>query len=413
MARRQIVTGLDVGTTKVAVVIAEIGRDGGVDVIGIGTSPSRGLRKGVVVDIESSVKAISEEVERAERMAGVRMKSAFVAIAGSHVASTNNTGVVAVSREDKEITQEDVQRVIEAARVVHIPSDREILHVIPRGFVVDGYDGIKDPVGMLGLRLEVEAHIVTGAMTSVQNLVRSVYKAGIEVDDVVLAQIASAQAVLEPAEMELGVVLVDVGGGTTDIAIFQEGTLCFTSVLPIGGGHITSDIAVGLRTPLHQAEQLKVQYGNALTRDARDDVMLEVPGVGGRESRSVSEKVLATIVEARVQEIFSLVAKEIGRSGCEGLIPGGAVVTGGTSLIRGVSELAEQELNLPVRPGRPVGVTGLDDLASSPMLSTGVGLIRYAVEARSYSKGMYDAGRTTNVLGNAFDRLRTWLREFV
>lgn len=412
MARRQIVTGLDVGSTKVAAVIAEVGRESGIDVIGIGTSPSRGLRRGVVVDIESTVKAISEAVEKAERMAGVRVRSAFVAIAGNHVASTNNRGVVAVSRDDKEITQEDVQRVIEAARVVHIPSDREILHVIPRGFVVDGYDGIKDPVGMLGLRLEVEAHIVTGAMTSVQNLVRSVYKAGIEVDDVVLAQIASAQAVLEPAEMELGVVLVDVGGGTTDIAIFQEGTLCFTSVLPIGGGHVTSDIAVGLRTPIHQAEQIKIEHGNALSRDASDDLMIEVPSVGGRESKSVSEKVLATIIEARVQEIFSMVAQEIRKSGCEGVIPGGVVVTGGTSLIRGLSQLAEQELDLPVRSGRPVGMTGLDDLASSPMLATGVGLIRYAAESKTYSKGLYDTGRP-NVFINAFERLKSWLREFI
>jgi len=409
LSKRDVVVGLDVGTTKVAAVVAGTAEGAGLNILGVGTATSRGLKKGVVVDIENTVKAITEAVGAAERMAGSRVKTVFCGVAGAHISSLNNRGVVAVAREDKEITPEDVDRVIEAARVISMPPDREVVHVIPREFVVDGYDGIRDPVGMLGMRLEVEAHIVTGAVTSIQNLLRSVYRAGLEVEDVILVPLASGEAVLEPAERELGVVIVDIGGGTTDIAIFREGTLWFTAILPVGGDHITSDIAVGLRTPIPQAEKVKIEHGVAAAEAASDEEFLDIPSVGGREPRQVSQRVLASIIEPRAQEVFGLVAREIKRSGFEGIIPGGVVVTGGTALLPHIVDVAAAELDLPVRVGTPLGVHGLIDGSVGPAMATSVGLVRYALSNTLRHSRMGGGG---GVLESWVDRVRNFFREW-
>ncbi|MCL6450019.1 MAG: cell division protein FtsA [Acetobacteraceae bacterium] len=409
MGRRNLILGVDVGTTKVAAVVGEPLEDGRTSVVGVGTSASRGIRKGVVVDIEATVRAVAEAVEKAERMAGARIRSAYVAIAGSHLGSTNNRGVVAVAREDREITAQDVERVMEAARVVSIPPDREIVHVIPRQFVVDGNDGIRDPVGMLGVRLEVEAHIVTGSITSIQNLLRSVYRAGLEVEEVVVSSLASAEAVLLPAEKDLGAVVMDLGGGTCDLAVFSGGSLFFTSTLPVGGEHITGDVAVGLRTPIPQAEKIKVERGLARAELASEAAMVDIPSLAGQEPRQVSERVLAEIIYPRVQEIFSLVGREIKRSGFPGLIPGGVVVTGGAAQLRGLTDVGAAELGLPVRLGVPEEVCGLDDIVGNPAFSTGVGLLRYAARAR----GEAAAGGRTSGARSALSRLAAWLKEMI
>lgn len=408
MARRNILAGLDVGTSKVAVVIADVDEQGSASIIGYGLSASRGIRKGVVVDIEATVAGITEALDRAQRMAGIKVKSVYVGIAGAHIASTNNRGVIAVAREDKEITPDDVERAIDAARVVTVPPDREIVHVIPREFIVDGNDGIRDPVGMLGLRLELYAHIVTGSVTSIQNLLRSVYRAGLEVDEVILAPLASGEAVVLPAERDLGVVLADVGGGTTDVAIFTSGSLWFASTLPIGGEHITKDLAVGLRTPIPDAERLKVEHGLALAADARDEVMIDVPSMGGNVPRQVSERLVATIIEPRIQEIFHLIGREIRRSGYEGMIPGGLVLTGGTALLRGAAELAARELDLSVRVGTPRDLGGMNDIAGNPLFATAVGIVRYAGRMGNQTR---TAPRVA-ALGTAVNRLRGWFKDF-
>lgn len=378
MARRQYVTGLDLGSSKVSAVVAELGEDGVPIIAGVGSSASVGMKRGVVVDIERTMKSIAEAVERAERMSGVPIKSAYISISGAHIGTCNNRGVIAVSREDKEITQEDVDRVMEAARVMNIPSDREIVHVLPRQFLVDGYDGVRDPVGMMGVRLEVEAQIVTGAVTSIQNVLRSVYKAGLQVDDVVLGALASGEAVLQPAEKELGVVVVDIGGGTTDLAIFEQGSLWYAGVIPVGGEHITSDLAVGLRTPINQAEGVKLEYGKAMASMVPDDAYITISGVGGSSKREVSQKTVCTIIEARVQEIADMVAQEIQKSGYSRVIPGGLVVTGGCSELPGLIELLSERLDMPARKGAPGGVSGLVDAASSPALACAVGLVIFA-----------------------------------
>lgn len=386
MARRRYVAGLDLGSSKVAVIVAEL-RDDGVPVItGVGTSTSLGMKRGVVVDIERTVRSIQEAVERAERMSGVPVKSVYINISGAHVGTCNNRGVIAVSREDKEITQEDVDRVMEAARVMNIPSDREIVHVLPRQFIVDGYDGVRDPVGMMGVRLEVEAQIVTGAVTSIQNVLRSVYRAGLDVEDVVLAALASGEAVLQPAEKELGVVVVDIGAGTTDLAIFEQGSLWYASVIPVGGEHITSDLAVGLRTPINQAESVKLEYGRALASMVPDDAYVVISGIGGSSRREVSQKTVSTIIEARAQEIADLIAAEIQKSGYSRVIPGGLVVTGGSSELPGFLDLLSQRLDMPVRKGVPLGVAGMIDAVSSPSLACAVGLTMFAGR-QLFSKG--------------------------
>ncbi|OLC81786.1 MAG: cell division protein FtsA [Nitrospirae bacterium 13_1_40CM_2_62_10] len=410
MAKRDhIVVGLDIGTTKICAIVAEVTEEGTVNVVGVGSSPSRGLRKGVVVNIESTVESIKKAVEEAELMAAVQINSVYTGIAGSHISGENSRGVVALKKQ--EVTRVDVQRAVDTARSVAVlPSDRRILHVLPREFMVDDQDGIREPLGMSGSRLEVDVHIITGAVTSAQNIIKSVNRAGLDVVDMVLQPLASSEAVLTPEERELGVAMVDLGGGTTDLAIFAEGSIRHTAVLPIGGQHLTTDLAIGLRTPQGEAERLKIRKGVALAELVKDDEMVDVPGVGDRPARTLSRKLLAEITEPRVEEMFDLVRREIIRTGYEGILAAGVVITGGTSMLEGILEAAERVLDLPVRRGVPNGVGGLRDIVSNPMYATGVGLI---LLARHHAGELELTGlRGGRRVGRALGRMRAWMLEF-
>jgi cell division protein FtsA len=407
--RDHIVVGLDIGTTKICAIVAEVTEEGTVNVVGVGSSPSRGLRKGVVVNIESTVESIKKAVEEAELMAAVQINSVYTGIAGSHISGENSRGVVALKKQ--EVTRVDVQRAVDTARsVAMLPSDRRILHVLPREFMVDDQDGIREPLGMSGSRLEVDVHIITGAVTSAQNIIKSVNRAGLDVVDMVLQPLASSEAVLTPEERELGVAMVDLGGGTTDLAIFAEGSIRHTTVLPIGGQHLTTDLAIGLRTPQGEAERLKIRKGVALAELVKDDEMVDVPGVGDRPARTLSRKLLAEITEPRVEEMFDLVRREIMRTGYEGILAAGVVITGGTSMLEGMLEAAERVLDLPVRRGVPNGVGGLRDIVSNPMYATGVGLI---LLARHHAGELELTGlRGGRRVGRALGRMRAWMLEF-
>ena len=410
MAKRDhIVVGLDIGTTKICAIVAEVTEEGTVNVVGVGSSPSRGLRKGVVVNIESTVESIKKAVEEAELMAAVQINSVYTGIAGSHIAGENSRGVVALKKQ--EVTRLDVQRAVDTARSVAVlPSDRRILHVLPREFMVDDQDGIREPLGMSGSRLEVDVHIITGAVTSAQNIIKSVNRAGLDVVDMVLQPLASSEAVLTPEERELGVAMVDLGGGTTDLALFAEGSIRHTAVLPVGGQHLTTDLAIGLRTPQAEAERLKIRKGVALAELVKDDEMVDVPGVGDRPARTLCRKLLAEIIEPRVEEMFDLVRREIMRTGYEGILAAGVVITGGTSMLEGILEAAERVLDLPVRRGVPNGVGGLRDIVSNPMYATGVGLI---LLARHHDGELELTGlRGGRRVGRALGRMRAWMLEF-
>lgn len=408
MTRRGVVAGLDIGTTKVCAIVGEVDEDGEVHVVGAGTAPSTGIRRGVVVDLESTAGAIEQAVEHAERMAGVKIPSAYVAVSGEHITSADSRGVVAVVRGDHEIADADVARVVDAARMAALPaSDREIIHLLPRDFVVDGQDGVKRPIGMFGTRLEVEAHIVTGVATALANVAKCAQRAGVEVESMVLEPLASAEAVLTPAERDLGVVVADLGGGTTSVGVFANGGLCHVAILPVAGAHLTSDIAVGMRTPMAEAEKLKIRWGAATPASVADGEMIEVFSVSGREPRVLPRRVLAEYIEPRLDEIFSLVRGEIRRSGYTHRIPAGIVLTGGTSLLEGLEEYAEGRLGLPSRIGAPVQVTGLVDSVRSPAFSTGVGLVLYG--ARSRGAGVA-AGNGTK---SFWDRTRSWIRDLL
>ncbi|MBI3811779.1 MAG: cell division protein FtsA [Nitrospirae bacterium] len=415
MAKREnIIVGLDIGTTKICAIVGEIkephrsGGPPGVDIIGIGTHPSRGLRKGVVVNIESTVESIKKAVEEAELMAGVQIQSVYAGIAGGHIKGFNSRGVIAV--KDREVTKADLERVIDAARAVAIPLDREVLHVLPQEFIVDDQDGIKDPLGMSGVRLEAEVHIITGAVTSAQNIIKSVNRAGLEVVDIILQPLASSEAVLTPEEKDLGVTLVDIGGGTTDIATFVEGGVWHTAVLGIGGNHLTSDIAIGLRTPAAEAEKIKIKYGCALTAMVQGDEMIEVPSVGGRPPRVLSRQILSEIIEPRAEEIFGLVAREIKRTGYEERVASGVVITGGTAILPGMVEVAERVLDLPVRRGAPINLGGLSDIVNHPMYATGVGLILYALRTQGDREA--HRYRDRKLFYKVAGRMREWVQEF-
>ena len=368
------VVGLDVGTTKICAVIGRPKPGGGLDVIGVGSAPSRGLRRGVVVNIDSTVEAIKQAVADAEQMAGVDVSRVWAGVAGGHIRSLNSRGVVAISGREREVSAADVERAVDAARAINVPQDREIIHVLPQTFAVDDADGVREPIGMSGVRLEVEVHIVTAAVTSVQNVVRAVNRAGLTVQDVVLEPIASAEAVLFPDEKELGVVLIDIGGGTTDMALFRDGAIWHTAILPLGGDHITNDVAVGLRTPMADAEDLKKRYGCALTSMVPAEETVDVPSVGGRKARQLSRQVLSEIIQPRVEEIVTLVARELARAGFQDAATAGVVVTGGTSIMEGVPELAEAIFDQPVRRGVPGDIGGLADVVRSPIHATAVGL---------------------------------------
>jgi cell division protein FtsA len=402
----KLLVGLDIGTTKICTIVGEV-QNGLVNIIGIGSHPSRGLRKGVVVNIEGTVQSIRKAIEEAELMAGCQIDSVFAGIAGGHIRGINSHGVIAV--KNREITEQDIKRVIDAASAIAIPMDREVIHVLPQEFIVDDQDGIRDPVGMCGVRLEGKVHIVTGAVTSAQNIIRCTNRAGLHVHDIVLEQLGCSEAVLSFEEKELGAGVVDIGGGTTDLVIFCNGSIKHTSVLSLAGNHITSDISLGLRTPAEEAEKLKKRYGCALVSMVNKEEMIEVPSVGGRKSRTLSRQTLAEIIEPRVEEILTLVQGEIMRSGYGNLIGSGIVLTGGTAIMEGMPEIAEQIFNLPVRRGYPVGISGLTDLVNSPIFATGVGLVVYGSKNRSKSR--FRIGET-NIFAKVSRRMRDWFGEF-
>lgn len=402
----ETLVGIDFGTTKICVVVGNVTPDGGVDIVGIGKQPSLGIRKGVVVNISTTVEAIKKAIEVAELMAGAEIHSAFAGIAGGHIKGFNSTGVVAI--KDKEVTLNDVERAIDAAKAIAIPLDREVIHVIPQEYIVNDQDGVRDPVGMSGVRLEAKVHIVTGAASSAQNLIKCANQAGINVSDIVLEPLASAEAVLSPDEKELGVALVDIGGGTTDIAIFVKGSLVHTSVIAIGGNHITNDVAVGLRTSIQDAEKIKVTSGCAMSDLIQGQESVEVPSVGGSKAKVVSLSVLARIIEPRVEEILSLVNQEIVNSGYKHLLSNGLVLTGGSSLLKGTQELAEFLTDMPVRVGYPRGFGGLRDAVHSPIYSTAVGLLKYGMTHRADTQFKI---RDENIYHKVVNRMRNWLGE--
>lgn len=377
-----IIVGLDIGTTKIAVIVAQRAPGGKIDIIGIGTHPSQGLRKGVVINIEATVNSIRHAVEEAELMAGCQISTVYAGIAGAHIKGFNSHGIVAI--KNKEVSPRDLERVIDAAKAVAIPPDREVLHILPQEYVVDEQDGIREPLGMSGVRLEAKVHIVTGSVASAQNIVKSANRVGLSVADIVLEPIASAEAVLSPEEKELGVAMVDIGGGTTDITIFHAGAIKHTAVLPLGGNHITNDVSAGLRTPSSAAEEMKRRYGAAMTSIVPPTQTIEVPSTGGREPRVISRVMLAEIIQPRVDELLNLIHREIVRSGFDEFLTGGVVLTGGSALLEGLSESAEQVFKLPVRVGYPSGVGGLVDVVHSPAFSTGVGLVLYGARTGAY-----------------------------
>lgn len=399
------IVGLDIGTTKICAIVGEQ-TENGIDIVGIGTAPSSGLRKGVVINIESTVESINKAIEEAERMAGIEISSVYCGIAGGHIKGFNSHGVVAV--KDKEVQEGDLRRVIDAAKAVAIPLDREVIHIIPQEYIIDDQDGIKEPLGMSGVRLEAKVHIVTGAVSSAQNIIKCANRTGLNVSDIVLQQIASSEAVLNPDEKELGVALVDIGGGTTDIAIFSEGSIVYTAVLSLGGNHITNDLAVGLRTPTAEAEKLKIKYGCALSSLLAKDDTIDVQSVGGRKSRPLSRKLISEIIEPRVEEIFSLIQREIIKSGYEDLLASGVVLTGGSTLLTGMQELAEMIFDLPIRKGIPKGFGGLLDVVSSPVYATGVGLILYGAKNQRSTKFKI---REQNIYHKVKSRMMEWITE--
>lgn len=385
MARKtRYVVGLDVGTTKTCTIICEVNDEGGLEVAGVGSAESRGLRRGVVVNLDGAVSAIKKSVEEAERSAGTAVESVFAGLSGGHIRSFNSQGAVAVTAESREIGRADIRRVLETAKAMSLPSDREIVHVLPQEFVVDGQDGVGDPLGLLGTRLEVNCHIVTGSTTAAQNIVTAVNRSGLIVADTILQQLASAESALSDDDKELGVALIDVGGGTTDLAVYAQGGLRHSSVLPLGGDQITNDIAVGLRTSILEAEKIKRDHGCALSILVREDVEFEVSSVAGRQARSISKRILCEIIQPRMEEILALVQEDIRQAGYERLLGAGVVVTGGTARLEGVVELAEQIFDLPVRPGSPRGLANMDGPLIAPAYSTAVGLVLYGYRAHAH-----------------------------
>lgn len=402
------VVGLDIGTTKVCVLIAEPRDGGAIDIIGCGSAPSRGMRKGVVVNLDSCVASIKQAVEEAELVAGCTADRAFVGVAGAHVRGLNSRGVVTISGRDHEVTRDDVQRVLASARAVNIPPEREIIHVLPQEFMVDDQDGIHDPAGMTGSKLQASVHIVTASVSAAQNLVNSVNRAGVEVEEIVLEQLAAADAVLTPDEKEMGVALIDIGAGTTDLVIFERGAIRHIAALPTGGEHVTNDIAVGLRTPIPEAERIKKKHGCALAGLVGEEDTVEVPTVGGRKPRVLSRTLLCEIIQPRVEEIFALIAEEFVRSAFDRSLHAGVVLTGGGSMLEGIQEVAERTLNVPVRRGAPSGLGGLAEAVSTPQHSTVVGLALHGARRRQ------DAPvRAPHpfVLARVGDMVKGWLSE--
>lgn len=404
-AEKNLIVGLDIGTSKVVAIVGEVTPDNEIEVIGIGSHPSRGLKKGVVVNIESTVQSIQRAVEEAELMAGCQIHSVYAGIAGSHIRSLNSHGIVAI--RDKEVTTADVERVIDAARAVAIPADQRILHILPQEFIIDNQEGIREPIGMSGVRLEAKVHMVTGAVSAAQNIIKCVRRCGLEVDDIILEQLASSYSVLTDDEKELGVALIDIGGGTTDMAVFTEGAIRHTSVIPIAGDQVTNDIAVALRTPTQHAEEIKIKYACALTQLASPDETIEVPSVGDRPARRLARQTLAEVVEPRYEELFTLVQAELRRSGFEDLCAAGIVITGGSAKMEGVVELAEEIFHMPVRLGLPQYVGGLVDVVKNPIYSTGVGLLLFGYQNRALREAEARMGGGFNSM---LKKMKSWFQ---
>ncbi len=413
MAHRTIV-GIDVGTTKVCTIVGQVYENGRVNVLGVGLTPSKGLDKGVVVNIDDAVNAIATSIEKAERLSGYRISAAFVGIAGRHIQSLNSRGVVAVARSDHEITRHDVARAVEAAQAVAIPTQREVIHVIPRAYVVDGNEGIRDPIGMSGFRLEVETHIITGEVMAIQNLIKSVQKTGVEIDDLVLQPLAAGEAVLSADDKDRGVVLVDIGGGTTDIAVFAQGGIWHTSVIPVGGNHFTNDIVIVQQTPHNTAEYLKLKYGAAIAEETEESDVIEAEGFAPGERQRISRYMLNQVLQARAEELTELIYNEIRRSGYEGLLPAGIVLTGGTAQLPRLDELMRDMLGIPVRIGTPTDLTGLADTLNSPTYATAVGLLRWGM--RHGMNSLHSSGGPPSDHGgwvSTYERFKRWLKEFL
>ncbi|ARB46804.1 MULTISPECIES: cell division protein FtsA [Alloalcanivorax] len=405
-AMDNMIVGLDIGTSKVVAIVGQVTSEGTVEVVGLGSQPSRGMKKGVVVDIEATVRSIQRAVEEAELMAGCQIHSVYAGIAGSHVRSLNSHGIVAI--RDREVMQADIDRVIDAAQAVAIPADQKTLHVLPQEYVVDNQEGVREPVGMSGVRLEAKVHLVTCAVNAAQNVEKCVRRCGLEVEDIILEQLASAYSVLTEDERELGVCIVDIGGGTTDIAIFTEGAIRHTANIPIAGDQVTNDIAMALRTPKQHADEIKIKYACALTQLAGADETIKVPSVGDRPPRTLSRQNLAEVVEPRYDELFTLIQAEIRRSGYEDLIPGGIVLTGGSSKIEGAVELAEEIFHMPVRLGTPQGVAGLTDVVRNPIYSTSVGLLLYGL--RMEKEGLSARAQAGGGQVNWVERFKRWFQ---
>ena len=402
---KNLIVGLDIGTSKVVAIVGEVMPDGDLEVIGIGSNPSRGLQKGVVVNIESTVHSIQRAVEEAELMAGCQIHSVYAGIAGSHIRSLNSHGIVAI--RDKEVTAGDIERVIDAARAVAIPADQKILHILPQEVVIDNQGGIREPVGMSGVRLEAKVHMVTGAVSAAQNIIKCVRRCGLEVDDIILEQLASSYSVLTDDEKELGVCIVDIGGGTTDIAVFTEGAIRHTAVIPIAGDQVTNDIAVALRTPTQHAEEIKIKYACALTQMASSEESIEVPSVGDRAPRRLARHTLAEVVEPRYEELLILIQAELRRSGFEDLVAAGIVLTGGSAKIEGLVDLAEEVFHMPVRLGVPQYVTGLVDVVRNPIYATGVGLLLFGHHNRDQRSMDIGLGKGVR---SVWDRMKGWFQ---
>ncbi len=405
--QKNLIVGLDIGTSKIVALVAEVLPEGRLEVIGLGESPSRGLKKGVVVNIESTVNAIQRALEEAELMADCKIRDVYTGIAGSHIKSLNSHGMVAI--KDKEVTQADVDRVIETARAVNIPTDQQILHILTQEFIIDGQEDVREPLGMSGVRLEVKVHIVTGAVSAAQNIIKCVKRCGLDVRDLVLQPLASSMAVLTEDERDLGVCLIDIGGGTADIAVFTDGAIRHTAVIPIAGDQITNDIAMALRTPTKDAEDLKRMHGCALRQLAAPSEMIEVPSVGERPARQLSRQTLAEVIEPRVEELYSLAQAELRRSGFEELISSGIVITGGSSLMQGMVELGEEVFHMPVRLGLPQYVGGLAEVVRNPRYATGVGLLLAGLEQYQHHQLVR---MQSSSLQQIFEKMKSWFQGF-
>ncbi|NOX08969.1 MAG: cell division protein FtsA [Gammaproteobacteria bacterium] len=402
---KDMIVGLDIGTSKIVAIVGEITVDGDVEIIGIGSHKSQGLKKGVVINIESTVKSIQRAVEEAELMAGCQINSVYAGIAGSHIRSLNSHGIVAI--RDKEVMQGDVERVIDAARAVAIPADQRVLHILPQEYIIDRQEGIREPIGMSGVRMEAKVHLVTGAVSAAQNIIKCVRRCGLEVDDIILEQLASSYSVLTEDEKDLGVCLVDIGGGTTDIAVFTGGSIRHTAVIPVAGDQVTNDIAVALRTPTQFAEEIKIKYSCVLSQLAGGDETIEVPGVGDRPARRLARQTLVEVVGPRYEELMILIQSELRRSGFEDLVAAGIVLTGGSSKIEGLIDLAEEIFHMPVRLGVPQDVSGLVEVVRNPIYATGVGLLKYGLE--HCNKPPVGGGFGTGIKG-VLERMKSWFQ---